>query len=110
MCKKVALTTQTATGIKRFVEDKGFSKWFDLLFPLIKSRDSCQPDRAIEPSTSMPSSSASSSSGSSRAASSTPTDEVENEEEKEEEEARANLFVPIKKKEKAMNQKPLEKC
>ena len=49
MCKKVALTIQTATGIKRFVEDKGFSKWFDLLFPLIKSSDSCQPERAIEP-------------------------------------------------------------
>ena len=76
MCKKVALTIQTATCIKRFVEDKGFSKWFDLLFPLIKSRDSCQPEPAIEPSTSRPSSSASYSSGSSRTASSTPSDEI----------------------------------
>jgi hypothetical protein len=31
-CKKVALTIQTATGIKRFVEDKGYGKWFGLLF------------------------------------------------------------------------------
>ena len=88
MCKKVALTIQTATGIKRFVEDKGFSKWFDLLFPLIKGRDSYQPERAIEPSTGRPSSSASYSSGNSRTASSTLSDEVENEEEKEEEGAK----------------------
>ena len=51
-CKKVALTIQTATGIKRLIEDKGFGKWFGLLFPLVKSRDSCQPEQAIEPSTS----------------------------------------------------------
>jgi hypothetical protein len=83
------------------VEEKGFSKWFDLLFPLIKSRDSCQPERAIEPSTSRPSSSASfsSSGGTSRVSSGTPTDEVENDEEKEEE-ATEKMFVPIRKKRK----------
>lgn len=59
VCKKVALTIQTATGIKRFIEEKGYGKWFDGLFPLIKSRDSCQPEQAIEPSASVSSSSTS---------------------------------------------------
>ena len=26
------------------------AKWFDLLFPLVKTQDSCQPDMAVEPS------------------------------------------------------------
>ena len=46
----MVLTIDTTTGIKRFVEEKGFSKCFDALFLLIKSRDSCQPKLAIEPS------------------------------------------------------------
>ena len=49
-CKKVALTIKTATGIKRFSNDKGYGAWFDRLFALIKTRDSCQPEQAIEPS------------------------------------------------------------
>ena len=48
----MALTIETATGIKQFVEEKGFSKWFDALFPLVKSRDSWQAEQAIEPSAS----------------------------------------------------------
>ena len=43
------MTISTATGIKRIQDDKGFGKWFDLLYPLIVSRDSCQPDQAVEP-------------------------------------------------------------
>ena len=39
-CKRVALTMKTATGIKRFQEERGFGKWFNMLFPLVKSRDS----------------------------------------------------------------------
>ena len=49
-CKRVALTIKTATGIKRFVDDKGYGAWFDKLFAIVKTRDSCQPDQALEPS------------------------------------------------------------
>ena len=49
-CKQAAMTVKTATGIRRFQDDKGLGKWFSLLFPLVKSRDSCQPDMAVEPS------------------------------------------------------------
>ena len=55
-CKEAALTLRTATGIKRFQEDKGYGSWFNQLFQLVKCRDSCQPDQAIEPSTSAASS------------------------------------------------------
>ena len=50
VCKRACLTIKTASGISRFVDDKGYGKWFDLLYPLVKSRDSCQPERACEPS------------------------------------------------------------
>lgn len=50
-CKKMCMTIPTATGIKRVQDEKGFGKWFDLLYPLIKSRDSCQPEQALEPTT-----------------------------------------------------------
>ncbi len=50
-CKKVALTTSTASGIKRF-QDK-FGKWFELLYPVVKQRESCDPDQSIEPCTEM---------------------------------------------------------
>ena len=49
-CKEAALTMKTASGIKRFQEDKGFGKWFNTLLPLVQSRVSCQPEQAIEPS------------------------------------------------------------
>ena len=49
-CKKVAFTIKTATGIKRFQDEKGYGRWFDQLYPVIKSRDSCQMERAFEPS------------------------------------------------------------
>ena len=93
-CKKVALTIQTATGIKRFAEDKAFGKWFDALFPLIKSRDSCQPERAIEPSTSS-------------STSSTPIDHMNDnsipgdfnyEDVEAEEKERKDMFVPTRKR------------
>eukprot|EP00794_Sanderia_malayensis_P014832 gene14832-16372_t len=50
-CKKVALTTSTASGIKQF-QDK-FGKWFELLYPVVKQRESCDPDQSIEPCTEM---------------------------------------------------------
>lgn len=94
VCKKVALTIQTATGIKRFVKEKGFGKWFDALFPLIKSRDSCQPEQAIEPSTSRSSSTTT-----------TPVSLLDDEDENGDGETEEpphkkgrDLFVPIKKR------------
>ena len=49
-CKMVALTIKTATGIKRFLDDKGYGAWLHKLFAIVKTRDSCQPEQAIEPS------------------------------------------------------------
>ena len=49
-CKKASLTINTATGIENFKEKQDFSKWFDMLFPFVMSRDSCLPEQAIEPS------------------------------------------------------------
>ena len=51
-CKKAALTVKTATGIDRFQEQKNYGSWFPMLFSFVKTRDSCQPERAVEPSTS----------------------------------------------------------
>ena len=50
--KQAALIQKTATGIKRYQEDHGFGKWFNALFDVVKTRDSCRPERAVEPSTS----------------------------------------------------------
>jgi len=49
-CKKICLTVKTASGITRFIEDKGYGKWFNLLYALVKTRDSCKPENACEPS------------------------------------------------------------
>ncbi len=49
-CKKAALLMKTASGIKRFQEEHGYGPWFNQLFALVKTRDSCQPEQAIEPS------------------------------------------------------------
>ena len=51
-CKRVALTTKTSTGVKRFQDDKGYSNWFNQLFEVVKTRDSCRPELAVEPSAS----------------------------------------------------------
>ncbi|CAH3159164.1 unnamed protein product [Porites lobata] len=48
-CKKAALTIKTPTGVKRFQDDKNYGVWFDRLFELVKTRDSCRPDLATEP-------------------------------------------------------------
>ena len=40
-CKQAAITIKTGTGIKRFQDEKGYGTWFNILFPLVKSRDSC---------------------------------------------------------------------
>ena len=49
-CKQASLTIRTAKGIKRFHEDRGLANWFKPLFAAVQTRDSCQPDQAIETS------------------------------------------------------------
>lgn len=49
-CKWICLTIKTATGVKNFVESKGYGGWFNVLYPLVKSRDSCKPENGTEPS------------------------------------------------------------
>ncbi len=48
-CKKVALTTSTASGINRF-QDK-YGKWFQLLYPIVKQREFCDPTQSLKPCT-----------------------------------------------------------
>ena len=48
-CKRAALTIKTETGIKRFHEDKSYGAWFQKLYEVVKTRDSCQVEQAIEP-------------------------------------------------------------
>ena len=43
------MTIKTATGVKRFQDEKNYGVWFDRLFELVKTRDSCRPDLATEP-------------------------------------------------------------
>ena len=52
LCKTAAMTVKTATGIQRFQDDKNLGHWFNQLYPLVKSRESAQPEQAIEPSAS----------------------------------------------------------
>ena len=52
LCKQAALTQKSATGIKRFQEDQGLGKCFTTLFEVVKTRESCQPNLALEPSAS----------------------------------------------------------
>ncbi|XP_065053396.1 uncharacterized protein LOC135682438 [Rhopilema esculentum] len=49
-CKKAAFVMKTASGIKRFQEEKNYGVWFNQLLELVKTRESCQPEQAIEPS------------------------------------------------------------
>lgn len=44
------MTIKTASGVKSFVDSKGYGNWFTVPNPLVKTRDSCKPDNAIEPS------------------------------------------------------------
>ena len=108
VCKKVALTVQTATGVKRFIEEKGYGKWFDALFPLIKSRDSCQPEQSVEPSTSNCSSSSNSSTPVGQTQENDDCDDDDVYTEKTEgcttKRKSKGLFVPIKKRKKKNNE------
>ena len=48
-CKKAALTIKTATGIKRFIEEKGYGSWFNTLFAIVKNRNACRLELVVEP-------------------------------------------------------------
>ena len=52
-CKKIALTVKTSTGVKRAQDEKQLGAWFNQLFPLVQTRDSCNPDMAVESSSSL---------------------------------------------------------
>ena len=98
-CKQAALTIKTATGIKRFQEDRGLGNWFKPLFAVVQTRDSCQPDQAIEPS-SLEQSTSSEKSSKSADADKSLQDDLENNEDSE-----GGLFIPVKKR----KEKPKEK-
>lgn len=92
-CKQAALTIRTATGIKRFQENRGLGNCFKSLFAVVQTRDSCQPDQAIEPS-SLEQSTSSEKSSKSADSDKSFQDHLENNEDSE-----GGLFIPIKKKE-----------
>ena len=52
-CWKIALTVKTSTGVKRVQDEKQLGAWFNQLFPLVQTRDSCNPDMAVESSSSL---------------------------------------------------------
>ena len=83
-CKNAAMTIKTATGIKRFQDSQGYEKWFPTLFAVVKTRESCQPVQAIEPSPS-PCSSLS---------------QVDKATDDDLESTENEIFIPIKKQEK----------
>ena len=49
ICRKAALTIKTASGIKRFQEEKEFGPWFQKLYEVVRTMDNCQPEQSIEP-------------------------------------------------------------
>ena len=48
-CKKAAMMRKTASGLKNFIDKKGYGGWFTKLYPFVESRDSCNPHLAEEP-------------------------------------------------------------
>ena len=49
-CKTAAMTVQISTGIPNFRDDKRLGSWFNQLYPVVKSRESCQLEQGLEPS------------------------------------------------------------
>ena len=49
ICRKAALTIKTASGIKRFQEEKEFGPWFQKLYKVVCTMYNCQPEQPIEP-------------------------------------------------------------
>ena len=52
-CKRMAFTVKTSTGVKRVQDEKQLGAWFNQLFPLVQTRHSCNPDMAVESSSSL---------------------------------------------------------
>ena len=48
--KKTYHTMKTSTGMKRFIDEKGYRPWFNSLLAIVKTRDACRPELAVEPS------------------------------------------------------------
>ena len=42
-CKSISLTQRTASEISRYQREKRYEKWWDLLFPLVASREAADP-------------------------------------------------------------------
>ena len=93
-CKKAALPIKSATGIKRFQDNKGYGDWFNPLFNLVKTRDACQPEQAIEPSAS-------------GTITSTNTDDSSS---ASQEGSVKKLFVPVKRNKKSKKKTALEEA
>ena len=49
-CKSDSLTNRTASGIARYKVEKGYGKWWHILFTLVARRQSSDPNNMIEPS------------------------------------------------------------
>ena len=49
-CKKIALTIKTASGVQNFLRERGYGATFNQLYAIVKTRDSCNPEKAVEPS------------------------------------------------------------
>ena len=47
--QKASLIKKTDSGCKNFQEEKNYGAWFNQLLVLVKIRESCQPEQAIEP-------------------------------------------------------------
>ena len=95
-CKTAAMTIKTATGIKRFQEEQGYGRWFQALYSLVKTRDSCQPEQAHEPSATNP---PPDKTEDSQASTSSNTDS-----------SSPHLFVPVKNRKKVKSSTEIEKC
>ena len=94
-CKKIALTVKTATGVKRIQDEKQLGAWFNQLFPLVQTRDSCNPDMAVESSSSLQ---LSDGEPVKRASDNrTPTDEISGDGIDQGEDSDKKQFVPIRK-------------
>ena len=48
-CKSISLGQRTASGISRYQVEKGYAKWWIILFPLVANRESTDPSNIAEP-------------------------------------------------------------
>ena len=49
-CNKLALTNKTASGVQKFIRERGYGAAFNQLYALVKTLGSCNPEKAVEPS------------------------------------------------------------